>query len=327
MSQPLVSIVIAAYNARAWLGEAIDSALAQTYGNCEVLVVDDGSTDGTGEWLAERYGSDQVRYLWKENGGLASARNRALAHARGEYIQFLDADDIILPEKVATHVDALLRLPEYGVAYCHSLCFHDGSPNETFDWWGRDLYRSGDVFASMIDTGYILTHATLTRRKWIDAVGPFDESLPSCVDWDFWLRVARCGAQFYLSEGPPMALYRLRPDTMSSRRVAHALAGLRVLEKVADSSSTREERERLGVRAARGRWRFSLGRALVEAGDPLSGWRQMARSLLDDRRNLRYKLVYMLGAPLLGHQRTLGVLALGRRLIGGARGAAAAGEA
>jgi len=315
MKEPLVSIIIPTFNTRLWLGEAIDSALAQIYPNCEVLVVDDGSTDGTGEWLAEQYGS-RISCFWKENGGLASARNLALTHAQGDYIQFLDADDIIVPEKVATHVSFLEDHPEYGVVYCHSFCFRDDSPQEQFDWWGLALYRSGEVFSSMIDNGYILTHAALSRRSCIEAAGPFDEGLPSCVDWDFWLRVARAGVHFYYLDGRPMALYRLRPNRMSARRVIHSLSGIQVLYKLMASMPSEEERRSLGIRKAIGRWRFSYGRALVEDGALARGWKEMVKSLWFDRRNLRYKLGYMAGVPFLGHKRTLELLSMGQRVLG-----------
>lgn len=169
----------------------------------------------------------------------------------------------------------------------------------------------------MIDNGYILTHATLTRRFCVDAAGPFDASLPSCVDWDFWLRVARTGAWFYYLDGKPMSLYRSRPDAMSARRVVHTRAGIRVLYKVMASTPSKKERKRLGIRKAIGRWRFSYGRALVENGSLARGWAEMARSLWYDQRNLRYKLGYMIGVPFLGHERTLRLLGWGGRMVGG----------
>ena len=98
-SNPLVSIIIPAYNARRLIGESIDSVLNQTYSNCEILVIDDGSTDGTRAFLQHRYG-DQIRYIYQKNQGRGAARNYGLRLARGKYIQFLDADDLILPDKI-----------------------------------------------------------------------------------------------------------------------------------------------------------------------------------------------------------------------------------
>ncbi len=318
MNQPLVSIIVPTYNSRRWLGEAVDSALAQSYLNCEVVVVDDGSTDGTGEWLQEQYGS-RIRYLWKENGGLASARNLGLRHAEGEYIQFLDADDLILPEKVAAHVESLEQHLEYAVVYCHSLCFYDGNPEERFDWWGREFYRSGDVFADMIDVPYILAHATLTRRDWVEKAGFFDEELDSCVDGDFWLRVACAGGKFYYLPGEPLALYRIRSNSQSAGGVKHRRSMLTVLHKLEKQVKDPRERKRLKIQRAIGRWQGTYGFSLMEAGDLYEGWAQVARSLLTDRRRPVPRLTRLALVPFLGWERTQRVLRRAKLLTGHTR--------
>jgi glycosyltransferase involved in cell wall biosynthesis len=110
-SGPLVSIIIIAYNDRAYVAEAVDSALGQTYGNREVIVIDDGSTDGTGELIAKRYGS-RVNYGWKHNGGQGSARSLGLEIASGTYIQHLDSDDILMPRKLEMQAGFLDAHPE-----------------------------------------------------------------------------------------------------------------------------------------------------------------------------------------------------------------------
>jgi glycosyltransferase involved in cell wall biosynthesis len=289
------------YNARRWLGDAIDSALAQTYPNCEVLVIDDGSTDGTGEWLAKEYGG-RIRYLYKENGGLSSARNLGLHHAQGEYIQFLDADDLILPEKVAVHAAYLDVHPEVDVVYGHCLMFHDVR-ERLYDWPAQPRYRSGQVFASMIDGGYLLPHMPLSRRACLERVGGFDESLTSCVDWDYWLRVAWSGVTFFYLQGPAMALYRVRSNSMSGAHVNHACNGLHVLAKVATYVQDLEEQQRLGLRRAQGHWRFRYGKALAENGQLRQGLRQMARGILADRRDLDYKLSFFILCLTAGPRR------------------------
>lgn len=288
---PGVSIIVPAYNARRWLPAAIDSALAQTYPHCHVLVVDDGSTDDTGAWIAATYGA-RVQYLPQANRGLSGARNAGLRHSTGEFVQFLDADDYLLPDKVAVHVAALEANPDVDVVYGHCLCRVDGT-GETYEWPRAFRYRSGQIFASMIDEGYIHTHMPLSRRQALNAVGGFDETLPTCVEWDFWLRVARSGARFLFLPGPPMAVYRIRADSNSQQRVAHAQAGLRVLRKAAGYVHDPAERQALGLRQAEGRWRFALGRALAESGSLGAGFREMLGSLAADRRDLGYKLAYM----------------------------------
>ena len=309
-NHPLVSIIIPTYNCRRWLGDTIDSALAQTYPNCEVLVVDDGSTDGTGDWLAKQYG-ERIRYFWKENGGLSSARNFGLHHARGEYIQFLDADDLLLPNKTDTHVTYLEAHPEVDVVYCHCLTFSD-DPEEAEEWPRKHLYQSGQAFSSMINGGYILCHMPLTRRKAIAAIEPFDEErLQSCADWDFWLRLAWSGANFHYLDGPPMVRYRVYPDSMSHAHVNHAREALTVLRKVRSYVSDPTERRRLRIRQAESRWRFSLGVASAESGQRWQGWLQIALALVLHRYQAGAKLVYLLLMPWMGPQRTRGVMAMG----------------
>jgi glycosyltransferase involved in cell wall biosynthesis len=164
----LVSIIIPAFNDVAWLSAAVDSALSQTYPSCEIIVVDDGSTDGTGALIRSRYGG-RVRYVHQPNRGLPAARNAGLALASGEYVQFLDADDILLPSKVADHVGILEEDPECTVVYS-DFAFIDRS-GERRPIGFETRYRSGNVFSSLLDDNYIVVHAALSRRADILAIG------------------------------------------------------------------------------------------------------------------------------------------------------------
>ena len=298
-SDPLVSIIIPTYNCRRWLGEAIDSALKQTYPHCEIIVVDDGSTDGTGEWVQAQHG-DRVRYHWQPNGGVARARNTGLSLARGDYIQLLDADDRIAANKVASQVRFLEEHPEVAVVYCHTLLFDADDPSQTWDYEGRSRYQSGDILAPMVDDGFIFTMATLVRRSWMERVAPFDEELPSNEDWDFWLRMAHAGARFHYLPGSPLALYRAHNTSRSSRHVEHGWSGIMVLQKLEQAIADPDERERLGIRRAICCWRFRYGKALAENAQLRRGLWQMTRGILADRRDLDYKLTFMACCVLVG---------------------------
>lgn len=298
----LVSIIIPTYNCRQWLREAIDSALSQTYTHCEVIVVDDGSTDGTGGWVQAHYG-ERVRYHCQPHGGVGRARNAGLRLARGAYIQWLDADDRIAPEKIALHVAHLERHPKHGAVYCHTLQFDGAWPARIWDFAGRDRYVSGKILPQMLDGGFILTVATLVRRECALAAAPFDESLPSNEDWDYWLRMARAGVWFQYLAGEPMAYYRSYDRSRSHEHVHHALSGIRVLQKLRVAIGDPAECRRLRIDRAIGAWRFRYGKALTESGRPALGWWVMLRSLAADRRDLDYKLTYMGLCVLVGPRR------------------------
>ena len=111
--EPLVSVIIPTYNSSQYIKEAIDSVLAQTYKNFEIIVIDDGSTDNTKEVLAPYL--SVIKYIYKNNGGPASARNRGIKEANGEFVAFLDADDVWKPDRLARGVDILDQRPEVGL--------------------------------------------------------------------------------------------------------------------------------------------------------------------------------------------------------------------
>ena len=300
----LVSIIIPTYNCRRWLGEAIDSALKQTYRHCEIIVVDDGSTDGTGDWVQGQYG-ERIRYHWQPNGGVARARNTGLGLAQGAYIQWLDADDRIAPEKIATHVAYLEQHPECAAVYCHTLQFNAVQPEEMWDFAGKTHYVSGNILPHLLDNGFILPAATLVRCEWALRAAPFDESLPSNEDWDYWLRMAHAGARFHHLPERPLAFYRVHSASRSSHHVEHGRSGIIVLQKLERAISDPGERKRLRIGRAVGRWRFAYGKALVESGELAQGWWQMARSLLADQRDLDYKLSYMALVLLVGPEKAV----------------------
>jgi glycosyltransferase involved in cell wall biosynthesis len=188
-----VSVVIPAYNAAAFLAEAVRSALAQTLPPLEILVVDDGSTDETAA-IARAFGG-RVRCLSQENQGLSGARNRGIREARGDLIALLDADDSWLSEKLAAQVEALAGCPK-AVA-----CF---SRTEYVGQDGAILRRSDVPPLHRLVEDLLLSccvigppSAALIRRSALDAVGLFDPRFSQCADWDMWLRLAEAGPVVY----------------------------------------------------------------------------------------------------------------------------------
>ncbi|HUE76455.1 MAG TPA: glycosyltransferase, partial [Longimicrobiales bacterium] len=224
-----VSVIIPAYNARPWIGDAIESALRQTHPPREVIIVDDGSEDGTDEMVLARFG-DRVRVLRQENRGLAAARNAGLAAAGGELIQFLDADDVLLDRKLEKQVALLGRAPRLDVAYCDYAFFADGRPEHRWPSGHEPPPADSQPLLHLIRGNTIAVHAALSRRVRIQEIGGFDESLGACEDLDLWLRMAAAGCRFqYIPE--VLVLYRVRPGSMSGDAVRQAEWTIEVLTR------------------------------------------------------------------------------------------------
>lgn len=184
---PKVSVVIPTYNSAHMAKEAVESVLAQTYTDFEVIVIDDGSVDNTESVMAP-FG-DRIRYIKQENQGVSGARNTGMKEARGEYIAFLDADDLWLPERLAAEIPLLDADPNLGLVYCDWAVVSGGQVLQ--DSYLKDLpTASGYVFDELIETGFILTSGVVLRRACIDDVGDFDKSLAIAQDYDLWLRIS-----------------------------------------------------------------------------------------------------------------------------------------
>jgi len=186
---PLVSTVIPTFNRQSLIGISIDSALAQTYENQEIIVVDDGSTDNTGAQLLAAYG-DRIRYVYQPNGGVSSARNHGMRLARGELIALLDSDDTWEPSKIAKQVAFLERNRDYGMVLTDVLRVNPaGEPIDVFR--RRDaIPTDGKVLHHVVMNPALAPASAMFRKHVVDSIGGFDESLRTAEDIDFHLRVA-----------------------------------------------------------------------------------------------------------------------------------------
>ncbi len=222
---PLISIVIPAYNASAFVEETIDSALAQTYSDVEVIVVNDGSTDDTLERVA-KYG-DKISVLTQRNQGLCGARNSGFRVAKGEVLLFLDSDDLIVPTFLEERMRMLDKHPNAG--FCTGACVYVDAEN-------RDLsYTVPQDYPEVIPGWRILCNPPmppsgwLIRRQAIERCGPFDPMLRYVEDWDFAIRISR---HFDIVFAPEVSLrYRVVPGSMSSKAVAMYDSAVAVAKK------------------------------------------------------------------------------------------------
>ncbi len=209
-----VSVVIPAYNSMKYLPTTLESVLNQTFIDFEVLVINDGSSDGTVEW-ASKLTDPRVKLISQANQGLPGARNTGIAHSQGEYIAFLDADDLWEPTKLEKQVRCLDEQPEVGVVYTWSLLIDDqGNSTGRFhaEQGEGNLWQQFLLGKDPIANG----SAAMVRRCWFGRVGLFDTRLKSAEDLDMWLRIA---AHYpFAGVKEPLTLYRQHPNSMSKNR-------------------------------------------------------------------------------------------------------------
>jgi glycosyltransferase involved in cell wall biosynthesis len=222
-----VSIIIPAYNYAHYLAEAIDSALAQTYPDIEVIVVDDGSTDDTAE-VCKTFG-DQIRYHYKKNAGLSAARNTGIELAKGKYALFLDADDILLPSMVERCMEVFdSDSSDIGVAACTRVLIDENG--KVVEERPREKAVAEMITArDLLLMNRITVACALVRVAVFDSVGRFDEALTSSEDRDMWIRIA---STFKLTRIPDeLVRYRVHSSNMSRNTDRMSQNMARVLEK------------------------------------------------------------------------------------------------
>ena len=247
---PLISILIPCYNAERWLAATVASALGQTWPNCEIIIVDDGSRDGSLA-LARRYEARGVKVIAQANAGAAAARNTALAAARGDYIQFLDADDLIAPEKIARQMDRLAGGPDGAVATGAWARFQNDPGEADFrpePAW-RDFPVPADFQRLHYNEGWMMFPAVwLVPRRVAKAAGPWDTRLSLNDDGEYFCRVLVaaseilfCGdARSYYRSGIPTSLsWRKDPAAYRSLYLSIELSTA-TLMRHADTPATRE---------------------------------------------------------------------------------------
>ncbi len=232
MANDLVSVLVPTYNRAYCLPRAVDSALAQTHQNLEVLIIDDGSTDDTPDLVERLYGGDsRVRYVRQPNQGVSAARNTGIAAARGEFVGLLDSDDYWYPWKIAAQLAVLMHLPEVGMVWTNleavdvagrviagrsiktmyatwrqfrddeifsrHFAFQDFAPQ--FDEFAKDAVVSvGEIFTPMIVGSLVHTSTTVIRRERLEKTGLFPIDMRAGEDYDFHLRTCREGTVAFL---------------------------------------------------------------------------------------------------------------------------------
>jgi len=276
-----VSVIIPTYNRRNCITIALNSVVAQSYKDYEIIVVDDGSTDDTTEVLAPYRGT--LRYFYQENRGIAGARNRGIREAKGEYIAFLDSDDYWVPEKLARQVACFSENPHYGMVAtrCSSI-----SPKGKFRKKNRPG-KSGWILLDLFNANFIRTSSAMITRECLESVGLFDESLPECEEYDLWLRIAAHYPIGFIND--PLTVYLDNPWGTSTDSLFGRLQRLKVLEKdyLREAIPLALYRKRLANNY------YYVGRHYLKRGDKNEGRAYLRRSVSFHPMNLKYLFYYI----------------------------------
>jgi glycosyltransferase involved in cell wall biosynthesis len=235
--RPAVSVIVPAYNVELYVGPALDSVRAQTYADFEVVVVDDGSTDATGEILAGYAARDRrVRIITQSNRGLSAARNAALRASRGRNLAILDSDDLWQPIYLESQLAILDAHPEVDIVTANARYL--GGPASGQPARPCPDPRPAPDLANMIADETAVFIMSVFRRRVYEIVGGFDEKFRTNEDYDYWLRAAVAGCRFTRNDAP-LGYYRLRGDSLSANDVRMLSGILRVYSKLRPSIEDR----------------------------------------------------------------------------------------
>ncbi|MEM0058790.1 MAG: glycosyltransferase family A protein [Candidatus Bathyarchaeia archaeon] len=236
MKTPLVSIVIPCYNAELFVGEAISSAKSQLYPNIEIIVVDDGSADKTWEIVSSTSGVKCVR---QENSGACSARNLGLKYASGEYVKFLDADDLLAPDSISTQVKAAVTLDEKAIIFGGYKTFPNTNSRERLGalrFPNIDVHPCQDV--SLVLTN-INTPLSLYPKHALEKCGGFNDSLTSRQEWALNQDLSRAGFKFFLNNDFVVSVrHHHSPSRITNRSFSPEVEFLNILKIYGSSDLT-----------------------------------------------------------------------------------------
>jgi Glycosyl transferase family 2 len=242
MTSERLSVVIPAFNAARTIRAAVGSALRQSVPVLEVIVVDDGSTDDTAQVVAG-VGDPRVRLVTRANGGPSAARNAGIAAAQGDWVAFLDADDLWLPRYVEAATAALSAARNPGFAYTDAYVFHAGrgqvKQGSAMDALDPPPPDRASFLAALLRRNFVFTSATVPAAV-LSAVGGYDESLPLSEEYDLWLRILAAGFD-PVWMGGRLAIYRMHPGQSSHQVLAMKRTAARVYHGLPEEDMPSED--------------------------------------------------------------------------------------
>ena len=262
-SRPLISVVLPVYNSAATIRDTVESVLQQTFGDFELLVIDDGSTDDTLRIVGDA-SDDRFRVFSFENSGPAAARNKGITRASGEFVAFIDSDDLWVPEKLELQAAALIENPSAGLVY--SWVDYINESDRVLNFGSRTRVE-GDAYKQLL-TGNFLDCGSnpLVRREVFDRVGMFDETVIGAEDWDMWLRIAH---EYPFAHVPAVhVFYRIRTETVSSSIRRQEAECIKVLETGLARLPASPEKDRIRQVGERNLYQYFTARVAQTATGP-----------------------------------------------------------
>ena len=230
-----ISVIIPTHNRKESLSRALDSVVFQTHPADEIIVVDDGSDDGTRQFITRQY--KQVIYLHHDNRGVSFSRNAGVARAQGKWLAFLDSDDEWLPNKLALQLDALSENPRVPLCHTEEIWIRNGVRVNAMD---KHKKRGGNIYLNCLPLCVMSPSSVMMSRNLFLQAGGFDKNLPACEDYDLWLRICVDNPVLFIEE-PLVRKYGGHPDQLSRRYWGMDRFRVQALEKMIDSNVLNED--------------------------------------------------------------------------------------
>ncbi|MET0090366.1 MAG: glycosyltransferase [Candidatus Thiodiazotropha sp.] len=224
-----VSVIIPTHNRVHTLPRALDSVLAQSHAVREIIVIDDGSNDGTPDLMTRHYSN--CVYLRQDNRGVSAARNRGIREANGEWLALLDSDDSWMPEKLERQLGRLTALPQLRLCHSEEIWIRNG---KRVNAMRKHAKQGGQIFEHCLPLCVISPSAALLHHRLFDDYGGFDEELPACEDYDLWLRICSREAVAFVDE-PLVVKYGGHEDQLSRRHWGMDRFRVHALRKLLDT--------------------------------------------------------------------------------------------
>lgn len=207
---PKVSVNIPAFNDEKYIRETLDSVLAQTFNDYEIIIVDDGSTDKSAK-IIKRYNDTRIKYYYQNNRGIGAARNKALELSSGEYIAFLDHDDLWMPQKLEKQIALFDKNPALGLVFCDTTFFN--AECDMYSLYANKKPPRGRVFPEILDWYFLSCETVVIKKSVIDHVGNFPDHMMMAEEYDLFLRIAYKYPIDYIDE--PLSKYRIHEKNYS----------------------------------------------------------------------------------------------------------------